>query len=195
MLNKLRYVLTRRDKQFLLFLLLFSIVISVIETIGISIIMPFIAIATDFTLIHSNQYYQMVYEFFRFDNEVKFVIIFGVALIFFYLFRSFINLIYFYLLNRFTQGRYHLLTYRLFSNYMGLSYRDFVQRNSSNMTKSIINEAAHLTQLIASLLFMMSEVFIVIFIYAIMIYVDWKITIALTFILLLNAFLMVKNSI
>ena len=142
MIKKLRSLLTKRDKQFLLGLFFFSIVISIIETAGISVIMPFIAVATDFNLIQSNEYYSYVYDMFDFKTDVSFVITFGIVLIFFYIFRSIINLFYFYLLNRFTQGRYHLLAYRLFENYMGLAYKDFIKRNSSTLTKSIVNEAS-----------------------------------------------------
>ncbi|PHS56350.1 MAG: ABC transporter ATP-binding protein [Sulfurimonas sp.] len=193
MIKKLRSLLTRRDKQFLLGLFFFSIIISIIETAGISVIMPFIAVATDFNLIHTNEYYAYVYNIFSFNNDVNFVIVFGIVLIFFYIFRSLINIFYFYMLNIFTQNRYHLLAYRLFENYMGLAYKDFVKRNSSTMTKTIINEASNLTILISAILFMMSEVFIVIFIYSMMLYVNYKITFLLTIILAFNAFLMVKT--
>jgi len=193
LIKKLRSLLTRRDKQFLLGLFFFSIIISIIETAGISVIMPFIAVATDFNLIHTNEYYAYVYNIFSFNNDVNFVIVFGIVLIFFYIFRSLINIFYFYMLNIFTQNRYHLLAYRLFENYMGLAYKDFVKRNSSTMTKTIINEASNLTILISAILFMMSEVFIVIFIYSMMLYVNYKITFLLTIILAFNAFLMVKT--
>lgn len=192
-IKKLRSLLTRRDKQFLLGLLFFSIVISLIETAGISVIMPFVAVATNFDLIHNNEYYSLVYKMFNFDNDVKFVISFGAILIFFYIFRSIINLLYFYLLNRFTQGRYHLLAYRLFENYMGLPYKEFTSRNSSTMTKNIVSEATNLTNLISAGLLMMSEIFIIIFIYAMMLYVNYKITFLLTVILVLNAILMMKT--
>ena len=193
MIKKLKSLLTKRDKQLLIGLFFFSILISLIETIGISIIMPFITLATDFTLIHSNEYYQYIYQLFAFDKEVSFVINFGVVLIFFYIFRSAINLFYFYALNRFTQGRYHLLAYRLFENYMGLSYRDYITKNSSSLTKAIVTEASNLTHLISAFLFMLSEVFVVIFIYALMLYVNYKITLLLTVILVLNAILMLKT--
>jgi len=193
MIFKLKSLLTKRDKQFLLGLFFFSIVISIVETVGISAIMPFISVATDFSLIHSNEYYFAIYNFLDFDKDVSFVIVFGVILICFYFFRSVINLLYFYLLSRFTQGRYHLLAYRLFENYMGMPYRYFVTKNSSTLTKSIINEVSNLTQLISSVLFMMSEIFVVIFIYSMMLYVNYKITFLLTVILILNALLMIKT--
>lgn len=193
MFKKLSALLTRRDKQYLFGLVLFSIVISVIETVGISAVMPLISIATDFNVIHSNKYISMIYNFFNFSKEVDFVISFGIVLIIFYILRSIINLIYFYLLNKFSQGRYHLLAYRLFENYLGMSYHEFVKKNSSTLTKSIINEAANLTALIGALLFMISEIFVVIILYGMMLYVNYKITLLLTLILAINALFLTKS--
>lgn len=161
--------------------------------IGISLIMPFIAIATDFNLINSNQYYASIYEYFNFETPQTFVIAFGVFLTFFYIFRSGINLVYFYTLTRFSKGRYHLLVYRLFENYMGMPYQSFVQKNSSTLTKSIITEANNLTSLIQSILFMLSEFFVIIFIYSMMIYVNYKITLLLSLILGINAIFLTKT--
>jgi ABC-type multidrug transport system fused ATPase/permease subunit len=170
--NKLHSLLTYRDKQFLLGLLFFSFIISIIETIGISIIMPFIALSTDFSLIQSNEYYQFFYKIFNFHSEINFILSFGVILIFFYLFRSLINYLYFHLLARFSQGRYHLLAYRLFQNYLGMSYQNFVSKNSSVLTKAIINEASNLTSLVSAVLVLVSDIFIVIFICRMMLYVN-----------------------
>lgn len=193
MIQKLRSLLTRKDKQHLLGLLFFSILISIIETAGISVIMPFIAVATDFSIIHTNEYYKQAYTILDFNDDVTFVITFGVVLIFFYVFRSIINLLYFYTLNRFTQGRYHLLAYRLFENYMGMTYKDFIGKNSSTLTKSIVSEAAGLTTLIGAVLLMMTEVFVVTFIYGMMLYVNYKITLVLTLVILLNVVLLTKT--
>ena len=193
MLKKLMYILSKRDKQFLMFLLGFSILISIIETAGISAIMPFIAIATDFTLIESNQYYKYVYNLFNFSTAKDFIISFGVLLIFFYIFRSIINLIYYYMLNRFSQGRYHILAYRLFKNYMGLPYKNFIQQNSSNLTKSIVVEALHLTNLIQNILLILSEFFVIVLLYSMMLYVNYQITLLLTVILVLNAIFLTKT--
>ncbi|MDB2562801.1 ABC transporter ATP-binding protein [Sulfurimonas sp.] len=193
MVSKLRSLLTKSDKQFLVGLFFFSIVISIIETAGISVIMPFIAVATDFSIIHANEYYSQIYNTLGFTSDVKFVIFFGIVLIAFYFFRSFINLLYAFMLNKFTQSRYHLLAYRLFENYMGMPYKDFIGKNSSTLTKSIVNEAANLTSLISAFLLMVSEIFIVIFIYSMMLYVNYKITFLLTVVLILNAVLMIKT--
>ena len=193
MLNKLRAILTKRDKKFFLLLLLFSIFISIIEVIGVSAIMPFISVSMNFDSIHSNEYFSYIYKLFNFEKEVDFIITFGIMLILFYILRSAINIFYTYVLAKFSEGRYHLIAYRLFENYMGMPYKNFVGHNSSNLTKTIVSEAANLTGLISGALLVMSEIFIVIFIYGLMLYVNYKITFILTLFLLVNAMLMMMT--
>jgi len=193
MIKKLRSLLSRRDKLFLLFLLLFSVIIALIETVGVSIIMLFIGVATDFSRIFSNKYLHFIYNTLHFSSPKTFVMTFGIALIVFYIFRSAINLTYFYFLARFSFSRYHLIAYKLFQNYVSFSYKDFVSKNTSTLTKNIVNEAHNLTQLISNVLFMLSEVSIVILLYSLMVYVNWKMTLLLTIFLGLNAIFLIKT--
>jgi ATP-binding cassette subfamily B protein len=97
------------------------------------------------------------------------------------------------MLAKFSKGRYHLLAYRLFKNYIGRSYKNFISQNSSNLSKTIINEAQNLSDILSALLFMLSEIFIIIFIYSMMLYINWKITLLLSLILFFNALLLVKT--
>jgi len=190
MVRRLLGLLSRRDKKWLLGLLLFSILISLIETVGVGVIMPFISVAGDFGYAQKNLYLKRVYEFFGFESGFDFAVAFGVALIGFYLFRAALNYFYFYLLARFSQSRYHLLAYRLFRNYMAYSYKDFLEKNSAELSKTIINEANHLVQLISQALLMVSESFVVLFIYLFLLYVNWKMTLLLTLFLALSVALM-----
>ena len=193
MFKKLNLLLSKHDKKFLLFLLGFSIFVSIIETIGISVIMPFIAVASDFSVIQSNKYYHFFYELFNFKSEISFVIAFGILLICFYVMRSIINFSYSYFLAKFSKGRYYVIAYRIFENYLGMPCRNFIERNSSELTKTVISEAQNLTSLISSLLFMLSEIFVIVLIYSILLYVNWKIALVLTVALGANALLMTQT--
>ena len=189
MIKKLNSLLTKKDKQYLFVLLFVSIVVSLVETIGVGVIMPFISIATDFNNIESNKYILKIYEFINVD-KLHFVVYFGVFLIGFYIFRALFNLFYFYLLNNFSQGRYHLIAYRLFENYIGMEYKRFIDKNSSYMTKNIVNEASNVTQILSYSLFIVSEIFVIILIYSMLLYVNWKMTILLTLFLAINIVLL-----
>ena len=193
MIGKILGLLSRKDKIILFKLFVFSILVSVVEIVGISAVMPFIQVVTNNGLIHENKYYSEIYKFFEMERESIFIIIFGMLLVFFYISRSFLNLFYVYSLASFIQSRYHFISSRLFTHYMESQCQLFNNKNSSEMTKNIVNEAQNLTQVISSVLFMISESFIFIFLYALMFYIDWRIAFSLTFLVALNALLMLKT--
>ncbi|WP_315968533.1 ABC transporter ATP-binding protein/permease [Campylobacter hyointestinalis] len=191
-LKKIKYILSRHDKIYLLILLFMSIFLSFIETVGISAIMPFITVATNPVQITQNIYFRNIYNFLGFDKEMHFVIAFGFLLIVFYIFRALYNIFYVYVLNKFAFGRYHIFAYRLFDTYVHLPYQNFVKQNSSQLTKAIINEASNLSSYIQSLLSMLSEVFTIILLYSILLVVDWKMTLVLTLVLGIKILLITK---
>ena len=93
-IKKIKVLLNRENQTQLAYLALFSIIISIIETVGISAIMPFIDVSTNFQIIHENKYYSSIYNFFEFDSEIDFAISFGLVLFCFYLFRGVANILY-----------------------------------------------------------------------------------------------------
>ncbi|WP_309300151.1 ABC transporter ATP-binding protein/permease [Campylobacter hyointestinalis] len=191
-LQKIKYILSRHDKIYLLILLFMSIFLSFIETVGISAIMPFITVATNPVQITQNIYFRNIYDFLGFDKEMHFVIAFGFLLIVFYIFRALYNILYTYMLNKFAYGRYNLFASRLFDTYVHLPYQNFVQRNSSQFTKAIINEASNLSSYIQSLLSILSEVFTIVLLYSILLVIDWKMTLVLTLVLGLKILFITK---
>lgn len=193
MFSKLRFILSHQDQHYIYGMLLLSLLVSLIELIGISAIAPFIAVASDFSLIESKTYFAFVYHFLHFDSPYEFVLCFGIVLLVFYVFRSLINLLYQHLLARFTFGRYHLIVERLFRNYLDINYEDFITKNTSHLTKTITTEAHNFTILLAAFLFMTSEVFVVLLIYGTLLFVDFKITLSLTFVLAILGFLLARG--
>lgn len=193
MFKKIITLLTPHDKRFLIGLIIFSIVISLIETFAVSIIMPFISIASDFTLIETNIYYKKIYHFFDLSSPVNFVVMFGFLLFIFYIFRSFINIFYFYMLSKFSEGRYFSISKRLFESYLHFNNQKFNSMNTAHLIKMVVNEASYSTQVISSLLFMISEIFVIIFIYSILLYVDWQSTLFLSLVLVVVVGLILRK--
>jgi len=174
--TELLLLLDKKDKKRLATLIIFALFISVVETIGISAIMPFINIAIDFDNIHSNKYYQKAFDIFYFEDEVNFTIAFGFLLLGFYIFRGAVTVFYSYTLAHFTEYLYAQTTKNLFKTYINMPYSVFANKNSSYLTKTVITEAALLSKVINSALLLTSEVFLVIFLYTVMMIVNWQIT-------------------
>ena len=182
-LKKLLAITTRQEKKNFIILIFMSIFLSIIETVGISAIMPFITLASDPSKIVSNKYSKMVYDFFEFSTATNFMIFFGLFLIGFYIFRAIYSMLYNYILNKFAFGRFHAFAFRLFKNYTNLPYKRFVKRNSAELIKTIVNEASNLSFYMQSLLLIFSEFFTVVLLYVLLLLMDWKMTLVLTILL------------
>ena len=181
--KKLLAITTRQEKKNFIILIFMSIFLSIIETVGISAIMPFITLASDPSKIVSNKYSKMVYDFFEFSTATNFMIFFGLFLIGFYIFRAIYSMLYNYILNKFAFGRFHAFAFRLFKNYTNLPYKRFVKRNSAELIKTIVNEASNLSFYMQSLLLIFSEFFTVVLLYVLLLLMDWKMTLVLTILL------------
>lgn len=192
LLYRLRVLLNKKDKIFLILLIFFSIAVSLMETMAVAVIPPFIAIAGDHGLITGHP---LVSNFFRitgFSNPVNFVMFLGVGLIVFYAVRCLINLAYFYWISKFSYGRYHLFATRLFSHYLKLDLRNLFKKGTPHITKLIVTDANNLTQSFYFLLLIFSEVLVSVFLYSFLIFINWKLTLGLTFLFLIVIFTLIK---
>ncbi|ECM6518682.1 ABC-type lipopolysaccharide transporter PglK [Campylobacter jejuni] len=191
MLKKLFFILSKEDKNFLFFLLVFSVFISFIETFAISLVMPFITLASDFSYFDRNKYLISLKEYLNIP-VFEIIVYFGVGLIVFYVFRALLNAYYFHLLARFSKGRYHAIAYKVFSKFLNINYEKFTQKNQSEILKSITGEVYNLSTMISSFLLLMSEIFVVLLLYVLMLLINYKITLFLSIFMVLNAFILVK---
>ena len=179
---KLNQLLDHRRKIFILVLVILAILLSLIETAGISVIMPFISVASNPETLNTG-YYKFFYNLLGFTNSNSFIISFGIAIIIFYFFRMFYNIIYNYLLNKFSFGTYKYFASRLFKTYLAMPYIVFVQKNPSILSQTLVVEANNLSNLVLAFLNIFSELFVVLLLYLFMVLVNWQITMVLTLIL------------
>ncbi len=191
MLKKIFFILSKEDKKFLFSLLLFSVFISFIESFAISLVMPFITLASDFSYFDRNKYLIQLKDYLTLP-VFEIIVYFGVVLIVFYVLRALLNSYYFHLLARFSKGRYHAIAYKVFAKFLNTDYENFTQKNQSEILKSITGEVYNLSTMISSFLLMMSEIFVVLLLYTLMLLVNYKITLFLSLFMIINAFILIK---
>ncbi|EGQ2292673.1 ABC transporter ATP-binding protein [Campylobacter coli] len=191
MLKKIFFILSKEDKKFLFSLLLFSVFISFIESFAISLVMPFITLASDFSYFHRSKYLIQLKDYLALP-VFEIIVYFGVVLIVFYVLRALLNSYYFHLLARFSKGRYHAIAYKVFAKFLNTDYENFTQKNQSEILKSITGEVYNLSTMISSFLLMMSEIFVVLLLYTLMLLVNYKITLFLSLFMIINAFILIK---
>ena len=71
MIRKLGYVLSRKEKIYLVYLLLLVIIGSTLELLGVSVFMPFIEIITDPNKIFESDWLNFIYTTFYFKNSLR----------------------------------------------------------------------------------------------------------------------------
>ncbi|ELQ6735678.1 ATP-binding cassette domain-containing protein [Campylobacter coli] len=191
MLKKIFFILSKEDKKFLFSLLLFSVFISFIESFAISLVMPFITLASDFSYFDRNKYLIQLKDYLALP-VFEIIVYFGVVLIVFYVLRALLNSYYFHLLARFSKGRYHAIAYKVFAKFLNTDYENFTQKNQSEILKSITGEVYNLSTMISSFLLTMSEIFVVLLLYTLMLLVNYKITLFLSLFMIINAFILIK---
>lgn len=192
-IRKLNEVISARERKFVVFLIPFAMLIALVEMIGISAVMPFIHIATDFGAIQKQAYYRKIYHLLGFESEVNFVLAFAGVLVVFYLFRAGLNQFYIYTMSSFAKRCARDVSLNLFRSYIGFSYRNFIERNSAKLVKAVLNEANNISNILVSYIKMFTEMVILVAIYIFLLVISWKITLLLTLFLAINAALIMKT--
>lgn len=193
LIGSLRQLFSRRDKQVLIGLLFLSILVSVFETVGISALMFFITMSTNFDTIKNNAYFAKIYTWTGFSHPAYFVVAVGCGLIVFYIVRAALNITLTYSLSNFAQTRQQRFSLEIFKRFLLLDYKDFTARSSTTFNQVIFTFSANTTQVINGVLNIISESFTIIAIYAMLFYVNWKMTLVLSLLLSIKVILIIKT--
>jgi ATP-binding cassette subfamily B protein/ATP-binding cassette subfamily C protein len=175
-------LLNRRQKISFFVLLFLTIGYSIIETVGISAIMPFISLASEPGLL-STGWYKKAFDFAGFNGFESFIFAFGAVIIFFYFFRAIYTSLLTYFINRYSFNIYKYLSKNVLKTVLSISYKVYVQRNSAEQIRTIAEETLDVGRIVLSVMKLLSELFPVILIYVVIVILNWKITFVITFVL------------
>jgi ATP-binding cassette, subfamily B, bacterial PglK len=192
-LYKLKTLLKKQDRKKLIVLLLMTILLSLIEVVGITAIIPFISTASNPDLIYSNNYYKYVYDILNLSSTKEFVVYFSITLILFYISRGVYLVFYVYMITKLSMGKYVEFADKIFDNYLNMPYSEHVKRNSATMTKVITSEVLNAAYIIRNILILLSEILIVAMIYIILLFVEPQVTFVLTILLSIKIIILLKT--
>lgn len=138
--KKLIDLLSPQERRRCLVLLAMILVMAFIDMLGIASIMPFMAVLTNPEVVHNNEYLSAIYQRMNFTSESEFLSFLGM-LVFVMLVGSIaFKALATYALLRFTHMRNYSLSKRLVAGYLQQPYDWFLNRNSSDLGKTILSE-------------------------------------------------------
>jgi ABC-type multidrug transport system fused ATPase/permease subunit len=141
-----------------------------IELLGVGSIAPFISIASNPQVIHTNTYLKKIYTFFNFTTDTSFIIFFGILVIAVFTLSNLSLVGINFIIHIFSGRRRHSISMRLFEKYLRQPYIFFLNTNSAILIKSIlsdvttyvVDELICLLQLVASSIICVSIIILLI---------------------------------
>ena len=122
------------------FLVLWVLIVALMDVAGIASIMPFIAVLTNPELIQTNEYLAMLYDFSGYSDAQEFLFLLGVIVFSLLVISLSLKALTTYIQTRFTLKLEYSLGRRLLFGYLHQPYEWFLNRNSSELGKSILSE-------------------------------------------------------
>src|SRR5437899_331895 len=128
-----------------LYLLLAAIsLMGLIDVVGISSILPFMAVVAKPEVIQTNAFLRAISALLGFSNANAFLLFLGAAAFAIMLFSNAFSLLVSALILRFSYQLGHALSMRMLSGYLRQPYAFFLDRNSSNLVLNSTDEAVHM---------------------------------------------------
>jgi ABC-type multidrug transport system fused ATPase/permease subunit len=179
------YLLFSNSEQKKILLLLFGILIhGFIEITSIASILPFMSLVVDPSIINTNLILKYFYGYFNFNNYNNFLIALGFIVFVLLLVSNAYAAFIFWWITKFVQFQSYRLSKKIFNNYLSQEYIFFLNRNSSELSKNVLNEVNRvIIGVIYPMLLAASKVAIVTFIVILLLYANPKLSILISLIL------------
>ena len=144
-IQKLREILTRREKIQVGILLIAIIAMAFSQAVGVASVLPFISLVMDPEIVFENRYLNWIYTTLNFTSVNRFIIFAGIVMFFIIIFANGISAFATWLKLRFAWMNNHRLARRLLEKYLAMPYAYFLNQNSADLSKNVLAEVKALT--------------------------------------------------
>ena len=141
--KRLFFFLSSNERQKAVLLLLMIIIMAFLEMIGVASIMPFMAVLANPDLVETNAILKSIFQLSNIvgiDNSGEFLFFLGILVFILLVISLLFKALTTYLQIRFIQMREYTIGKRLIESYLNQPYSWFLNRNSSDLGKTILSE-------------------------------------------------------
>lgn len=140
--KKLRILFNKRDKKKFLLLFFMMIIAAIFETAGIGLIVPFVGIVTNPTIIQEQPMLSFAYQLLNFQSANAFILFAVGVLLTVFIMKNGYLLGFYYLQYRVIFNQKVKLSSTLFKEYLTKPYTFHLQRNSAELLRNVNGEVA-----------------------------------------------------
>ena len=172
------YLLFSKSEQNKILLLFFGILIhAFVEITSVASILPFMSVVMDPSIINTNFILNNFYNFFNFDSYNEFLIILGLVVFVLLLISNAYAALIFWWITNFVQFQSYRLSKKIFNNYLSQPYIYFLNRNSAELSKNVLNEVNRIIiGVVYPILLAAAKIIVVLFIMLLVVYANPKLS-------------------
>jgi ABC-type multidrug transport system fused ATPase/permease subunit len=177
------FFLSSSERKFLSLLLFLTLLVAILDMIGVASILPFMAVLTDPDVVEKNRLLNESYKYFQkfgIENKDQFLIIIGSLVFVLLLISLFFKALITYLQLRFVHLTGYNISKRLVEGYLNQPYSWFLNRNSADLGKNIISEVNVFVGYVNLILDVIAKSMAVILLIILIIIVDPKLALIIT---------------
>lgn len=140
MYRKLFSLLDRRERRQFYVVCAMILVMGLFDMAGVAVILPFLRVVTDPSIIESSTRLSAIYDWFAPSSMQNFLVFLGGIVLAVLLLSLVVKVVTMYAVARFSQMRKYHLSSRLLEGYLRQPYVWFLERHSSQLTKTVMQE-------------------------------------------------------
>ncbi|MBK5930591.1 ABC transporter ATP-binding protein [Halochromatium salexigens] len=141
-LAKIKALLDPRDYKKVFILLFVMIVTAFVQTAGVASIMPFLAVLSNPGIIDTNIWLSQAYEALEFESKDRFLYFLGAAAFVVFISGTALQALTQWAITRYSHLQQYELSRRLMADYLRRPYSFFLNRNSGDLAKNVLQETA-----------------------------------------------------
>jgi ABC-type multidrug transport system fused ATPase/permease subunit len=182
-LEKINYIYTRRQKVRFVILFFMIIIAGMLETLGVSAVLPLISVVLTPELVETNRFYSFIAQIFHIDTAADFVVLMALSLIGIYIIKNIYLALQFWVQLRFLTNCRTDVSTRLMKCYVEQDYLFHVEHNVADLNRNVTSDVVLFFDLIKACMNFLSEIITLAFILAYLLWTDYVTTILLVVIL------------
>lgn len=161
MIKKLNYIFTKKEKIRLAGVFLLILIGSFMELLGVSVFLPFIQVLMEPEMVQSEVSLRHIYEMFHFQSTDQFLIALGGMICIVYILKNSYLIMMQNAMLKFSYKTRMQLATKLLSTYMAEPYTFHLNRNISELQRSLQYDTGQFMQLINASLQVLAEIAVV----------------------------------
>lgn len=182
-------LLDKKQKRFMVLLVIMMLIGAVLETASISIVIPVVTLVMDQNAVENNELVHSIYEFLGMDSVRNFTILVMLSMVFAFVLKNIFLYVQQKVLYHFVYTNQFRTSERMMKVYMRRGYEYFLNADTAVIQRSITSDVNNMYGLILALLQLVSEVIVFVCLAAVLLVAEPRMTIMISVLLVITLYI------